>query len=133
MIEMAQALRAKNALRERLGRPEWLRGIGIRWEIGIGCYLRVGLREGPIEGLDELVPAEIDGVSTRVEVVGEIVAQQPNDSEARRVAAFIHEQWDFIPEEDAFEFYVGLGYCPISEGSVKISLWCLKRVLEHQA
>lgn len=129
LITMEHALKAKAALKEKLGRPEWLRGIGISYEIGVGHYIKVNVRE---EQPDMTVPCSIDGVTVRTEVVGEIVAQQPENSEARHVAKFIHEQWPYIPEDDAFEFYVSLGHIAISEGSVKVSLWCLKRVLEHE-
>lgn len=52
--------------------------------------------------------------------------------EAKRMADFIHEQWPHIPREDAFEFYKGLAHIPAAEGSVKTSLWVLKRVLDHE-
>ncbi len=126
-------MRAKSALKARLGKPEWLRGIGVGICSARGHCIKVNVREGPIEGLDELVPAEFEGVPTLVEVVGEIVVRQLDHSEARRMASFIHEQWPFIPENDAFEFYVGLGHIAISEGAVKTSLWCLKRVLEQES
>jgi len=52
--------------------------------------------------------------------------------EASRVAQQIHNQWPFIPEEDAKAFYLSLGMITVGEGTVRVSLWVLARVIEHK-
>lgn len=62
-------------------------------------------------------------------------APQPDrwkDTEPGRVAQQIHDQWPFIPKEDAFEFYESLFGISAAEGSVRVSLWVLQRVIEHR-
>ena len=54
------------------------------------------------------------------------------DTEAGRVAHQIHTQWPFIAEDEARAFYESLGHISASEGTVRISLWVLKRVIEHR-
>lgn len=61
-----------------------------------------------------------------------VKAGRADDSEARRMGIYIHELWPFIPEQDAYEFYWSLGHTGPAEGSVKVALWVLKRVLEHE-
>ena len=55
----------------------------------------------------------------------------PTD-EARRVAQQIHKQWPFIPEQEALEYYHTLYGISPAEGAVRVSLWCLKRVIEYK-
>ncbi len=52
-------------------------------------------------------------------------------AESVRVATQIHEQWPFIPMDEAREFYRTL-ICDAAEGSVRVSLWVLKRVIENK-
>lgn len=52
--------------------------------------------------------------------------------ESHRVARQIHEQWPFIPEDEARKFYESLCGVSVAEGSVRVSLWVLKRVIEHK-
>lgn len=59
---------------------------------------------------------------------GEILA----NAEANRVADQVHEEWPFIPAEAARKFYRSLGFIQAGEGSVRMSLWVLARVLEHR-
>jgi len=56
------------------------------------------------------------------------------DDEGTRVAVQIHEQWPFIPVEEARDYYHSLAkeFTPTPEGAVRISLWVLKRVLDHE-
>lgn len=56
---------------------------------------------------------------------------EPTD-EAHRVAAQIHEHWPFIPEADALAYYHTLWGISSAEGAVRVSLWCLKRVIENK-
>jgi hypothetical protein len=68
---LEQARAAKRDLSETLGGHPALAGIGIaRW--GDGFALKVNLRERPRD-LD--IPARVQGVAVRVEVVGRIVAR----------------------------------------------------------
>lgn len=53
------------------------------------------------------------------------------NAEAIRVAEQIHGEWPYISVEDAQAFYVNLGHIGPGEGSVRMSLWVLARVLEH--
>ncbi len=68
-----QALKAKNALRSQLGRPTWLRGVGVGFDDN-GCLVKVNVDEITPEVLDQL-PHEVSGVRVEVEAVGEVVAQ----------------------------------------------------------
>ena len=52
--------------------------------------------------------------------------------EANRVARQIHEQWPFIPEDEALKFYRTLYGISSAEGAVRVSLWVLARVIEHK-
>lgn len=61
-----------------------------------------------------------------------VMAGRGDDSEARRMGAYIHGLWPFIPEQGAYEFYWGLGHTGPAEGAAKLSLWVLKQVLEHE-
>jgi len=51
--------------------------------------------------------------------------------ESTRTARQIHEQGPYIPEDEARDFYISLGHISSAEGSVRICLWVLARVLEH--
>ena len=53
-------------------------------------------------------------------------------TDAGRVGRQIHEQWPFIELEEARLFYRSLGHISASEGSVRVSLWVLHRVLQHE-
>jgi hypothetical protein len=52
--------------------------------------------------------------------------------EGTRVGEEIHAMWPFIPMEAARDYYYSLGHVQISEGTIKIALWVLKRVLDHE-
>ncbi len=69
-----QALEAKSALRSQLGRPVWLRGVGVGFDDDTGCFVKVNVNEITAELLEHL-PDEVSGVRVKVEAVGEIVAQ----------------------------------------------------------
>lgn len=56
----------------------------------------------------------------------------PRSTEAERVATQIHEQWPFIPWEEAVKFYEGLNHIPAAEAAVRVSLWVLQRVIEEK-
>ena len=71
MISMEQASAAKAALRERIGRPEWLRGIGIGAGENGSLVIQVNVSEVTAE-VQSQVPSEVNGVPVRIEAVGEI-------------------------------------------------------------
>jgi hypothetical protein len=72
MVTQAQALAAKVALRVRLDRPSWLRGIGISRE-GENFFIKVNVDRITPE-VRAIIPEEIGGVQIRIEPVGEIEA-----------------------------------------------------------
>lgn len=67
------AARAKSELRLRLGRPRWLRGVGIGRDAE-GHFVKVNVAEMTLEVM-ALLPHDVSGVRIRVEVVGDVVAQ----------------------------------------------------------
>ncbi|MEO8284326.1 MAG: hypothetical protein ABI568_13160 [Pseudarthrobacter sp.] len=68
---MERAFAAKTTLKSRIGRPEWLRGIGIAADPDGTPYVKVNVAALTPE-VREAVPEEIDGVLIRVETVGDI-------------------------------------------------------------
>jgi hypothetical protein len=52
--------------------------------------------------------------------------------EAVHTADFLHKQWPFIDVEEATVFYRELGAVPGHVGAILISLWTLKKVLDHE-
>ncbi len=79
-ISFDQAKAAKNALRFKLGRPAWLRGIGVGLDEN-GHFVKVNVKE-IIPEVSEAVPREVEGVPVQVEAVGEIVAAEEQTSPA---------------------------------------------------
>lgn len=79
MVTFEQAATAKLALRSKLGRPDWLRGVGIGLDQN-GHFIKVNVAEITPD-VRERVPREVCGVPVQVEEVGEIVA---NRVETRR-------------------------------------------------
>ncbi|MDC0746548.1 hypothetical protein [Polyangium mundeleinium] len=71
MISLEQAAKAKAALRAQLGRPEWLRGVGIGVQGDDHC-LRVNVA-ALTEEVSTALPGEVEGVPVHIEVVGEIL------------------------------------------------------------
>ncbi len=69
-----QATHAKATLRSRLGRPDWLRGVGISRDER-GHLVKVNVAEITPEVLLR-IPDVLEGVRIQVEPVGEIVAHQ---------------------------------------------------------
>jgi len=123
------ARNVKEFIKTRLGRPPWFLATTIVYDKPEGRYvLEVHVTDDHPDELVDLVPDQHEGVPIRIVTKQE----QPHNAEARNVARFIHEQWPFITEQEAFDFYWGLGHIAISEGSVKTSLWVLKRVLDQQ-
>jgi len=64
---------AKATLKSQLGRPEWLRGIGIAAEPDGKLYLKVNVA-ALTPDVRAAVPETLDDVSVRIEVVGDIKA-----------------------------------------------------------
>ena len=123
------ARKVRDAIKATLGRPPWFLAISIIYDKPKdGYYIEVHVTEDHPDEVCDLVPNQLDGVPIHIVTKQD----QPDNAEAHRVAAFIHEHWPFIPEDDAFEFYLDLGQIAVGEGSVKVSLWVLKRVLEHE-
>lgn len=71
-LSKSEVERAKAELKEQLGRPPWLRGIGIGGERGNYC-LKVNVTSMTGE-VREQIPAVVAGVPVIVEVVGAIRA-----------------------------------------------------------
>lgn len=71
MVSLGQAQQAKAALRERLGRPSWLRGVGISLVDGDHC-IQVNVAMDATH-VCELLPKEVDGVKIQVKFVGDSV------------------------------------------------------------
>jgi hypothetical protein len=67
-----QAAAAKSVLRSMLGRPAWLRGVGVGFDEA-GSFIKVNIGESTPDVLAR-IPREVDGVRVHVEAVGEIVA-----------------------------------------------------------
>lgn len=65
-----RALKAKNALRSKLGRPAWLRGVGVGVDDKHGYFVKVNVGEITADVLDVL-PDEVLGVRVQVEVVAQ--------------------------------------------------------------
>lgn len=72
-ISKEAASQAKNALKNVLGQPNWLRGIGIG-----GAHNRYCIKVNVASLTDEVqnaIPESVSGVPVVVEVVGDILAQ----------------------------------------------------------
>jgi hypothetical protein len=74
MIGLEQARKAKDALRVRLNRPQWLRGVGIGIDDAGSHLVRVMVAQMTDE-VRQALPAQIEGVPVEVDVTGEIVPQ----------------------------------------------------------
>ncbi len=70
MASMADVQQAKEALKERLGRPSWLRGVGIGGRAGDYC-VKVNVASVTDE-VRASIPSTIRGVPVIVEAVGQI-------------------------------------------------------------
>ena len=70
MASMADVQQAKEALKARLGRPPWLRGVGIGGRSGDYC-LKVNVSSVTDE-VRNSIPTTIGGVPVVVEAVGQI-------------------------------------------------------------
>lgn len=69
---LEEATGAKVALRSQLGRPEWLRGIGVGVDPD-GYFVKVNVAAISAD-VKKQVPPQIGAVRVRVEAVGEITA-----------------------------------------------------------
>jgi hypothetical protein len=67
-----EAISAKALLRARLGRPPWLRGVGLVFEDG-QFFLRVNVASSA-HGAAELIPRSVGGVRVVVAEVPEVLA-----------------------------------------------------------
>jgi len=67
-----QAARAKETLRSKIGRPDWLRGIGIGQDEQ-GYFVKVNVKAVTPE-IREQIPEHLGGVSIHLEAVGDITA-----------------------------------------------------------
>lgn len=73
MSTLEAALEAKTRLRERLGRPPWLRGIGVAEEPGKGFVVQVNV-DAVSADVRAAVPERLRGVPVRTEQVGRVRA-----------------------------------------------------------
>ena len=71
MVTVEQAKTAKGLLRERLGRPAWLRGIGIGLLPEGSFFVQVNVEQATPDVL-QAIPDKVQGVQVRVEAVGKI-------------------------------------------------------------
>jgi hypothetical protein len=67
---LEEATNAKGVLRSRLGRPEWLRGIGVGID-GNGYFVKVNVA-ALTSDVGKRVPPRLGSVRVQVEAVGEI-------------------------------------------------------------
>ena len=75
MVSLDQAQAAKETLKKRLGRPSWLRGIGISRNERGDYVVKVNVA---VESADirETVPRLVEGVEVQIDVVGDIHAAE---------------------------------------------------------
>lgn len=71
VVTLEQARAAKEALRDLLNRPPWLRGIGLSQEGG-ELVIQVNV-DRITDAILEAIPRSIDGVRVFVDAVGDIV------------------------------------------------------------
>jgi hypothetical protein len=75
MIGIEQARKAKDALRVRLSRPPWLRGVGIGIDPSGSHLVRVMVAEMN-DDVRRALPKEIEGVPVEVDVTGDFSLQK---------------------------------------------------------
>ena len=75
MISMDKARQAKATVKEKLGSPPWLAGIGIGKADG-GFYVQVNVTTLS-EEIRRKVPKQVGGVDVRVEEVGRVARLRP--------------------------------------------------------
>lgn len=73
---LEQATSAKVVLRSRLGRPEWLRGIGVGMDAD-GYFVKVNVA-AVTSDVEAHVPPRVGEVRVQVEAVGEITPLAKN-------------------------------------------------------
>ena len=73
VTDFKQALIAKTHLRSSLGRPKWLRGIGVGLD-DTGYFVKINVNTITSE-IRNAVPRQVNQVSVKLDAVGEIVAQ----------------------------------------------------------
>jgi hypothetical protein len=71
MATIAEARRAKDDLKARLGRPAWLRGIGVASKVRDDFSVQVNVASES-DAIRSTIPKSIGGVPVHVEVVGTI-------------------------------------------------------------
>ncbi len=71
MATLEEARHAKVSLKERLGRPEWLRGVGIGNDPTKGFVVHVNI-DVLTDEIRSTVPASINGVQVEVHVTDEV-------------------------------------------------------------
>ena len=72
MTPYDKAAKAKETLRSAMGRPRWLRGVGLGQDRH-GYFVRVNV-DAITPELREDIPREVDGVRVWLEAVGDITA-----------------------------------------------------------
>jgi len=73
VASVAEAQQAKAVLKERIGRPSWLRGIGIGGEPGDYC-VKVNV-SALTDEVRAVVPSAVGGVRVVIDAVGTIRAR----------------------------------------------------------
>lgn len=74
MATLDQARKAKASLKASLGKPGWLRGLGIGSDPSGGAVVRVNVATLTDE-VRQAVPTSMNGVSVEIHVVGDAEAQ----------------------------------------------------------
>ncbi len=75
MVGIEQARKAKDALRLRLSRPSWLRGVGVGIDPNGSHLVRVMVAEMN-DDVRKALPTEIDGVPVEIDVTGDFSLQK---------------------------------------------------------
>jgi len=81
MATLEEARQVKALLKERLGKPDWLRGIGIGNDSAHGFVVRVNV-DALTDEIRKSVPALIESVQIEIQATGEAQAlRAPNKSQ----------------------------------------------------
>ncbi len=63
MTSIADAERAQKRVREKFGRLDGVRGIGVTWNDSGDAWIRVNVERHLRDAVSKLIPAEFDGVA----------------------------------------------------------------------
>jgi hypothetical protein len=69
MTTIADAERAQRRVREKFGRLQGVRGIGVTWDEKGNAWIRVNVESRLRDAVSKLVPSEFDGVAIELRSV----------------------------------------------------------------